>query len=149
MDTSNKDKFLPWHLFLQILVHWFIEMWHFRLYRYIYFFFWEGGRGSGVGDHIRRQKKSKLLFSYSFVLQMGKIKVWWGQYWNNFILVIFYERYLSWNCSKLSFLVFVLQRPKMKVIKIKKEDNKIILFSYIFVLQRCKIKVWWGHRNME
>ena len=32
----------------------------------------------------------------------------------------------------------------MKVRKFKKEDNKILLFSYIFVLQMCKIKVYEG-----
>ena len=30
----------------------------------------------------------------------------------------------------------------MKVTRIKKEDNKKLLFSYSFVLQRCNIKVY-------
>ena len=37
----------------------------------------------------------------------------------------------------------------MKVTRIKKEDNKKLLFSYIFVLQRCKIKVLRGQDNDE
>ena len=37
----------------------------------------------------------------------------------------------------------------MKVRRVKKEDNKISLFSYIFVLQRCKIKVERGQDKDE
>ena len=34
-------------------------------------------------------------------------------------------------------------------LRIKKEDNKKLLFSYIFVAQRCKIKVLRGQDNDE
>ena len=109
----------------------------------------EGGRAGLVIQERRFQ--DSMLFSYDFVLQSCKIKAYEDQTLE-FGLISFWVSFKEGIQVEIGpgFLVRFLFHKGLRwklFTKIKKEDK--LLFSYIFVSQRCKIKVWWGQDKDE